>query len=159
MLNLFKIKQETEAATRGVLRNFTKFTGKHLYQSLFFNKVSGLTSATLLKKRLSHRCFPVIFPKFLRTPFLKNTSGRLLLKNSCRNFDFHNINFFCRITNFELVSISNAIGSHDKDVLVALFCYIVVDFLPEKTDFTRINFFVKNMFSRNLQAFNDVVNN
>ena len=29
--------------TKGVLKNFTKFTGKHLYQSLFFNEVaSGL---------------------------------------------------------------------------------------------------------------------
>ena len=27
---------------RGVLRNFAKFTGKHLYQSLFFSKVAGL---------------------------------------------------------------------------------------------------------------------
>ena len=26
---------------KGVLRNFTKFTGKHLRQSLFFNKVAG----------------------------------------------------------------------------------------------------------------------
>ena len=26
---------------KGVLRNFSKFTGKHLYQSLFFNKVAG----------------------------------------------------------------------------------------------------------------------
>ena len=25
----------------GVLRNFAKFTGKHLFQSLFFNKVAG----------------------------------------------------------------------------------------------------------------------
>ena len=29
---------------KGVLRNFTKFTGKHLCQSLFFNKVAGLAS-------------------------------------------------------------------------------------------------------------------
>ena len=28
----------------------------------------GLTPATLLKKRLWHRCFPVNFAKFLRTP-------------------------------------------------------------------------------------------
>ena len=35
--------------------------------------------ATLLKKRLCHRCFPVNFAKSLRTPFLQNTSGRLLL--------------------------------------------------------------------------------
>ena len=27
---------------KGVLKNFTKFTGKHLCQSLFFNKVVGL---------------------------------------------------------------------------------------------------------------------
>ena len=27
---------------KGVLGNFTKFTGKHLRQSLFFNKVAGL---------------------------------------------------------------------------------------------------------------------
>ena len=29
---------------KGVLRNFAKFTGKHLCQSLFFNKVAGLGS-------------------------------------------------------------------------------------------------------------------
>ena len=55
---------------KGVLRNFAKFTGKHLCQSLFFNKVAGLRPATLLKKRLWHRCFPINFAKFLRTPFL-----------------------------------------------------------------------------------------
>ena len=38
---------------KGVLRNFTKFTGKPLCQSLFFNKVTGLRPATLLKKRLA----------------------------------------------------------------------------------------------------------
>ena len=27
---------------KAVLKNFTKFTGKHLCQSLFFNKVAGL---------------------------------------------------------------------------------------------------------------------
>ena len=43
------------------------------------NKVAGLRPVTLLKKRLWHRCFPVNFAKFLRTPFLQNTSGRLLL--------------------------------------------------------------------------------
>ena len=49
---------KSEAATRGVLqkkgvsKNFAKFTGKHLAQSLFFNKVAGVRTATLLKKRL-----------------------------------------------------------------------------------------------------------
>ena len=36
----------------GVIRSFTKFTEKHLCQSLFFNKVAGLRPATLLKKRI-----------------------------------------------------------------------------------------------------------
>ena len=50
---------------KDVLRNFAKFTGKHLCQSLFLNKVAGLT---VLKKRFRHRCFPVNFAKFLRIP-------------------------------------------------------------------------------------------
>ena len=44
-----------------------------------FNKVAGLRPATLLQKRLWHKCFPVNFAKFLRTPLLQNTSGWLLL--------------------------------------------------------------------------------
>ena len=35
--------------------------------------------ATLLKKSLWHRCFPVNVVEFLRTPFLQNTYERLLL--------------------------------------------------------------------------------
>ena len=50
-----------------VFRNFAKFTGKHLCLSL-------------KKNRLWHKYFPVNFAKFLRTRFLQNTSGRLLLK-------------------------------------------------------------------------------
>ena len=60
-------------------KNFTTFTGKHLCQSLFFNKVAGLRLVTLLKKRLWCRYFPVNFTKFLKASFLQNTSGRLLL--------------------------------------------------------------------------------
>ena len=62
-----------------VLRNFAKLTGKHLCRSLFLNKDAGLRPATLFKKRLRHRCFPVNFAKFLRVHFLQNTFGRLLL--------------------------------------------------------------------------------
>ena len=46
----------------------------------FLNKVAGPKPATLLKKDW-HRCFPVNFAKFIRTPFLQNISGRLLLYN------------------------------------------------------------------------------
>ena len=52
---------------------------RHLRCSLKFRK----RSATLLKKTLWHRCFPVNYAKFLRTCFLQNqlqnTSRRLLL--------------------------------------------------------------------------------
>ena len=65
---------------KGVPRNFAKVTGKHLCQSLFLNRVAGHMPATLLKKRLWHRCFYGNFAKFLATPFLQNTSGRLFLK-------------------------------------------------------------------------------
>ena len=75
---------------KGVLRNFTKLTGKILFQSLFFYKLAGLRPATfyklaglrpatLLTKRLWHRRFPVNFAKFLRTFFLTEHLRRLLL--------------------------------------------------------------------------------
>ena len=67
---------------KGVLRNFAKFTGKELCRSLFFNKVAGLTPATLLRKRLWHRCFPVNFARFLRTSFLTEHLQWLLLKTA-----------------------------------------------------------------------------
>ena len=69
------LSKDVEAATRGVLqkkgvlKNFAEFTGKQLCQSLFFNKVAGLRCATLLKKKLWYRCFPVNFAKFFRTSF------------------------------------------------------------------------------------------
>ena len=68
-----------------VLRNFRKLTGKYLCQSLFYNKVASLSP--FLKRRLWHMCFPVNFAKFLRKPFLQNTSGQLLLnKATCSSY-------------------------------------------------------------------------
>ena len=54
---------------KSVPENFRKFTGKQLCHSLFFNQIACLGPATLLKKRLWHRCFAVNVLKFLRTPF------------------------------------------------------------------------------------------
>ena len=48
---------------KGVFKNFAKSTRKHLCQSLYFNKVAGLRTATLLKERFWRRCFPVNFTK------------------------------------------------------------------------------------------------
>ena len=64
---------------KGVLRNIAKLTEKHLRQGLFSNKVAGLRPATLLKKRLWYRCFPVNFVKFIRTTFVTENLRWLLL--------------------------------------------------------------------------------
>ena len=65
-----------------ILKNFAKFTGKHLCWSLFHLKRQILRPATLLikrKKRLRRKSFPVNFTKFLKASFLQNISGRLFL--------------------------------------------------------------------------------
>ena len=53
------------------LKNFAKCTGKHLCQSLFFNKAAGLRSATILKKRLRHSYFPANTAKLLRKHYFE----------------------------------------------------------------------------------------
>ena len=69
-------KRLTEAATRCSLRkdvliNFVKFTGKHLRQRLFLNKVACLRpeACNLIKKVSGRIVFPMNFAKFLRIPF------------------------------------------------------------------------------------------
>ena len=81
---------------KGVLKNFAKFTGKHLCQSLFFNKNAGLRPAALLKKRLLHRCVPVNFAKFLRIPFYRTpmvaastTKNNVTMSNSAHHPNFN----------------------------------------------------------------------
>ena len=64
---------------RGVLRNFAKFTRKHICQAPFFKTCCRHKTCNFIKKRLRHTCFPLNFAKFIRTPFSQNTSGRLFL--------------------------------------------------------------------------------
>ena len=65
-LEVYRSSRPEVFCRKGVLRKFAKFTGKH-------------RPATLLKKRLWHRFFPVNFAKFLRTPFLTEHLRWLLL--------------------------------------------------------------------------------
>ena len=67
----FRDSHQRCSIKKGALRNFAKFTGKYLCQSLFFNKVAVFKPATLLKERIWHRCFPVNFAKFLKRPFCR----------------------------------------------------------------------------------------
>ena len=57
---------------KGVLRNSTKMTGKHLCQSLFFNKVAGLRPANLLKETLT-QMFSCEFCVISKNTFLYRT--------------------------------------------------------------------------------------
>ena len=57
---------------KGVLKNFAKFTGKHLHQNLFFSKVADLRSATLLKKRVCE-VFPCEFYEIFKNIFFYRT--------------------------------------------------------------------------------------
>ena len=67
----------SEAATGNVLgkrcsKKFRKFYRKTPALESLFNKVAGLQTCNIIKKKLQHRCFPVEFVKFLRTHILKN---------------------------------------------------------------------------------------
>ena len=63
-----------------------------LQASIFFaktiNSLEQVQVATLFKKRLWNKCFPVNFAKFLRTSFLLNIYGQLLLHISNTNTRF-----------------------------------------------------------------------
>ena len=96
----------SEATTGGVLykksvlKNFSKFKGKHLCQS----------------PRLWCRCFPVDFAKFSRTPLLQKTSGRLLLKyvtqgHYAPSYERHFLNFYPPLSNENEYTRSLKIGS------------------------------------------------
>ena len=78
-LNVIK-KELTELFSKKcVLKNFAKFTGKHLCRSLSLNKVPSLWPETFLKTRLRQRYFSVNFVKILKTPFLQNSPRELFL--------------------------------------------------------------------------------
>ena len=66
----------------GVLKNFSKFTGKHLCQSLFFNKTTCLRPATLYKKRLV-QVFSCGFCKIFKNNFLTEHLRMLASQNMC----------------------------------------------------------------------------
>ena len=100
---MFKTQKQSPKCSmqKGVLRNFTKFTGKHLCQSLFFNKVACLTPATLLKRRLWHRCFPLSFVKRSENAFFTEHLWWLLLKTNNKlkvHYNSANIYLF-KVTN------------------------------------------------------------
>ena len=62
------------------LLNFTVSTPKTIFNYKLWNsRFTKNCHQFAEEKRLQHRCFPVKFAKFLKTPFLKNVCERLLL--------------------------------------------------------------------------------
>ena len=88
MLQNYRSSRLEVFCRKGVLRNFEKFTGKHLCQCLLFNKVAGLRTVTLLKQRFWCRCFPANFSKFLKTPSITEQLQWLLLKTPVNQLIF-----------------------------------------------------------------------
>ena len=50
---------------KGLLKNFAKFTGKHLCQSPFFNRVPGLPPVVASRYRIKHWMLRWFFSKFV----------------------------------------------------------------------------------------------
>ena len=72
--NELNLEKQTKIYTKfkkGVLRHFAQFTGKHLCQSFFFNKLAALGPATLLKKETVAQVFPCEFYEISKTTFLE----------------------------------------------------------------------------------------
>ena len=56
-----------------VLKNFAKFTGKHLWQSFFFNKVAGLRPSNFIKKETLPQVFSCEFCKIFKSTYFNRT--------------------------------------------------------------------------------------
>ena len=72
---------------KGVLRNFPKFTGKYLCQSLFLLKLQT-SACNFIKKETMTQMFFCKFCEISKKTFLQHVSGRLLLEIFYSRFKF-----------------------------------------------------------------------
>ena len=117
-----------------VLKNFVKFTGKQLCQSLLFNKVAGLRPVTLLKKRL-WQMFSCEFREIFRNTFFIEHLRWLLLNKTYKkmsvwspwNYFFSSsFDFFIYISDWlYTVSIQDLNFIHPRLVFTLLKFYLV----------------------------------
>ena len=80
---------------KGVLRNVTKFTGKHLCQSLFFNKVAGLGCNFIEKETLAQMLSCEVCVLFKNTYFYRTTLVAVSARYIRGNVYFGIIAFSC----------------------------------------------------------------
>ena len=91
---------------KGVFKNFVKFTGIHLCQSLFFNKVAGLKPVTLLKKRPWHRHFALNFAKFFKNTFFTEYLWTIAFAYH-KNIHYHHHQLFSQKAHLWCLSVFN----------------------------------------------------
>ena len=90
-INLVRLRSShRRCSKKSRSEKFEKFTREHLVTNTI---VTDFRTATLLKKRLQHGCFPVNCTKFLRTHLLQSTTGWLLLKVAAC-YKFTNFTFY-----------------------------------------------------------------
>ena len=66
------IQKQLVLYEKGVLKNFTEFTGKHLCQSLFFNKIAGLSQQLIKNEALAQVFSREFCENFKNTLFTKH---------------------------------------------------------------------------------------
>ena len=64
---------------KAIFKNFAIILVKHPCQNFSFDTVAGFRLENLSKRRPSRSCFLVNFSRFLKAPFLQNSSKELLL--------------------------------------------------------------------------------
>ena len=97
---------------KDVLRNFAKFTGKHLCQGLF---MSGPKACNFIKKYTLAQVFSCEFFEFLRTPFWQNT----------RQLDLFRVN---RVSDY-----------YAKSIYIKVFLWIIVLWMLVPSKILRIS--------------------
>ena len=92
-MNLYQQKQSSRGVLeKGVLRNFVKFKGKHLCQSLFFNKVADLN---FIKKETLEQVFSCEFYKISKKTFFYRTLPVTASVSTCKKLGYFT-DFFWR---------------------------------------------------------------
>ena len=82
----------TCSVRKAVLRKFIKFTEKHLWKSVLFDKVAGLSTAALLKKRL---------PQVFSYEFCEISKNTFFTEHLWANTSIHPIFGRCRQEPFQ----------------------------------------------------------
>ena len=83
------------------INKINKIHRKRSAPEFFFNKVAGLRFATLFRKRLWRRCFPVNFGNFLRTPI--STEHLWMTASVDLRSLFNSIPFLCKILENDII--------------------------------------------------------